>query len=150
MPSSLLRPAAPTDADAIALIHISARAAALPGLREAHPPHDVRRWVRERLLAQDDVWVALDGPLVVGYASRAGHELDHLYVDPSFHGRGHGSALLALMMQRADEPLELWTFQRNARARAFYEHHGFTEIARTDGSGNEEREPDIRYRHAAA
>jgi hypothetical protein len=34
-------------------------------------------------------------------------------------------------------------FERNSGARAFYARHGFTEVTRTDGSGNEEREPDV-------
>jgi ribosomal protein S18 acetylase RimI-like enzyme len=42
-----------------------------------------------------------------------------------------------------------YTFQRNARARAFYESQGFRIIKMTDGSRNEEREPDIRYGWAA-
>jgi hypothetical protein len=39
----------------------------------------------------------------------------------------------------------LWTFQRNAPARRFYEKEGFVAVRETDGSGNEEREPDVLY-----
>jgi hypothetical protein len=39
----------------------------------------------------------------------------------------------------------LWTFQVNGPARRFYERHGFIAVERTDGHGNEEREPDIGY-----
>ncbi len=45
----------------------------------------------------------------------------------------------------AEDGLELWTFQVNARARRFYERHGFVEVDRTDGGHNEERQPDVRY-----
>ena len=41
--------------------------------------------------------------------------------------------------------LHLYTFQRNVRARAFYEKHGFTVFDMNDGSRNEEKEPDVRY-----
>jgi putative acetyltransferase len=41
--------------------------------------------------------------------------------------------------------LRLWTFQRNAGARRFYERNGFAAVELTDGLGNEEREPDVRY-----
>ena len=41
--------------------------------------------------------------------------------------------------------LQLWTFQRNANARAFYEAHGFACVQLTGGSDNEEHEPDARY-----
>jgi hypothetical protein len=39
----------------------------------------------------------------------------------------------------------LWTFQRNAQARRFYEARGFACIEETDGAGNEEKEADARY-----
>jgi len=39
----------------------------------------------------------------------------------------------------------LWTFVSNVRAQRFYERHGFTVAERTDGSGNEEKAPDLRY-----
>ena len=39
----------------------------------------------------------------------------------------------------------LWVFESNRRAQAFYERHGFVAVERTDGTGNEEQEPDIRY-----
>ncbi len=41
--------------------------------------------------------------------------------------------------------MQLWTFQRNARARRFYEARGFVPVEATDGSRNEEKEPDVRY-----
>jgi hypothetical protein len=41
--------------------------------------------------------------------------------------------------------LELWTFQRNANARRFYETHGFRCARLTDGRDNEEHEPDALY-----
>jgi hypothetical protein len=30
-------------------------------------------------------------------------------------------------------------------ARRFYERHGFVAVEHTDGAGNEEREPDVRF-----
>jgi hypothetical protein len=38
--------------------------------------------------------------------------------------------------------LRLWAFQRNVQALRFYAARGFRVIERTDGSRNEEREPD--------
>ena len=40
--------------------------------------------------------------------------------------------------------LELWTFQANTRARAFYAREGFAEVKLTDGQGNDEELPDVR------
>jgi hypothetical protein len=41
---------------------------------------------------------------------------------------------------------EFWVFQQNERARRFYEAHGAVAVEFTDGSGNEEETPDVRYR----
>ena len=42
-------------------------------------------------------------------------------------------------------PIRLYTFQCNHDARHFYERRGFRAIAFGDGSGNEEKCPDILY-----
>ncbi len=65
------------------------------------------------------------------------------YVDPSAWRSGAGSLLLDHAKQRRPNGLKLWTFQRNALARAFYRGHGFVDVRETDGSANEEREPDV-------
>jgi ribosomal protein S18 acetylase RimI-like enzyme len=56
---------------------------------------------------------------------------------------GHRVGLLDTAKARRPEGLRLWVFQRNEGARAFYAKHGFTEVERTDGAANEEREPDV-------
>ena len=45
----------------------------------------------------------------------------------------------------AQDRLRLWVFQRNEPAIAFYRARGFRETLRTDGSANEEREPDALF-----
>jgi GNAT superfamily N-acetyltransferase len=63
---------------------------------------------------------------------------------PQLQGRGVGSELLEIA-KRSFDRLQLWTFQRNAPARRFYEARGFALVEQTDGAGNEEKEPDARY-----
>jgi ribosomal protein S18 acetylase RimI-like enzyme len=63
---------------------------------------------------------------------------------PRAQRRGIGTALLDIARSKLAR-LELWTFQRNAQARRFYEARGFVLVEETDGSRNEEREPDARY-----
>jgi len=71
--------------------------------------------------------------------------VDQLYVVlPSSQRRGIGTALLAIA-QGQFPSLSLWTFQRNKAARRFYEKQGFTLAKETDGSANEEKEPDALY-----
>ena len=140
----MIRRATMDDVDPIARIYVDARDGAMPWLPWAHPRADVPRFVREQMI-QQEVWVSEVGGAVVAYAARDGDELSHLYVDPAHQGRGHGDALLEQVAARADEPLELWAFARNAPARGFYERRGFVVEYETDGSGNAEREPDVRY-----
>jgi ribosomal protein S18 acetylase RimI-like enzyme len=68
-----------------------------------------------------------------------------VYVAPGWTGRGIGSRLIELAKSRRPGGLDLYTFQVNAGARRFYERQGFVEVARGDGSDNEEGQPDIRY-----
>ena len=92
-----------------------------------------------------DVWVAdLDG-VVVGQLMLAPGWLHHLYIDPSWMGRGLGDRFMTLARERQPQGLQLWAFQSNEKARRFYERHGFTAVEHTDGRGNEEHWPDVRY-----
>ena len=67
--------------------------------------------------------------------------IEQLYVLPEAQGQGVGTELLDVA-KRASERLQLWTFQRNASARRFYEARGFALVEETDGARNEEKEPD--------
>lgn len=81
---------------------------------------------------------------IAGFMARDGAEIHALYVDAPARGSGVGARLLADAMTREDR-LRLWTFEANIRARTFYERHGFDRIDHTDGAGNDEGLPDIRY-----
>src|SRR5215469_1111041 len=59
--------------------------------------------------------------------------------------RGIGSALLDHAKLSRPGGFTLWTFQQNEGARRFYERHGLVPIQFTDGEGNEEKTPDVRY-----
>jgi len=141
-----IRPATREDAAALAQLHVASRRAAMPWLAEVHTVEETTAYVADELLAHATVLVADDGARIVGYIAVAGGELDHLYLAPDVLRRGIGSRLLAEAKTRSPGGLALWAFQRNVAARAFYEAHGFVVDHMTDGSGNEEREPDVRYR----
>jgi chorismate mutase len=55
-----------------------------------------------------------------------------------------GTALFDLVTTVRPGGFCLWVFESNAPARAFYRSRGCLELERTDGSGNEERAPDVR------
>jgi GNAT superfamily N-acetyltransferase len=140
-----LRPATPSDADAIADIFLAARKAAMPFLPDLHSDEETREWIRDVVLVRDEVWVAAAGERVDGFLAMNGDVLAHLYVAPRLHGGGVGSALFAKAKQLRPEGFKLWVFQRNTQARGFYEARGMRVVETTDGSGNEEQEPDAIY-----
>jgi GNAT superfamily N-acetyltransferase len=80
-----------------------------------------------------------------GFAILAGDTLTHLYVHPAAIGSGIGHALFEHAQSVRPDGFDFWVFQANRRARRFYEAHGARAVEFTDGSGNEERTPDVRY-----
>jgi ribosomal protein S18 acetylase RimI-like enzyme len=81
----------------------------------------------------------------VGLAAIGEASLGHIYVHPDHQGRGIGSALLDKTKKLRPDGFTLWTFPQNEQACRFYEQHGLRAIAYGDGSGNEERLPDVQY-----
>ena len=86
--------------------------------------------------------VTEDGSMA-GFGVFGEGRLDHLYVRPIFQGKGIGTRLLEAAQTRFDH-LGGWVFERNTEAIKLYERHGFKVVERTDGSRNEEHEPDLR------
>jgi putative acetyltransferase len=139
-----LRRATVRDAPAVAAIHRAAFNAALPHLADRHTPAEDLAFFIDKVIPVTSVWLAVPGEIDGFIAFRRGW-IDHLYVAPASQRRGLGSMLLAIAKER-EPTLELWTFQCNHPARSFYERRGFRLVEETDGGGNEEREPDARYR----
>jgi GNAT superfamily N-acetyltransferase len=148
MASDTIRRARPSDAPAIARLIRQSKADAMPWLAVPHTLEEDDEWVAGLLLPRHDVRVAVrlaDHGAPVGVIALSPGWVNHLYVATSEQGRGVGSRLLSLAQDGTREALQLWTFQRNTRARDFYERLGFVEVRRTDGD-NDEREPDVLYR----
>lgn len=95
------------------------------------------------LLGTHKVRVARKGADRLGFLARQGGRVQALHVAAEARGLGIGKALLD-ELKAAEFEIELWTFQANPRAVAFYRREGFSEVVRTDGSGNEESLPDVR------
>ena len=135
------------DARAAAELWLRARKAALDVIPPpVHGDDDVRAWFASHVVRDAELWVA-EGPAgrLHGILVLNGPWVEQLYVDPSMTGRGIGSELLELAVRERPTGLRLWTFASNTGAQRFYERHGFVEVRRTDGSDNEEGEPDILY-----
>jgi len=148
-PELVLRPGAESDAAAAAQVLLASRRAAEilgtipPGV---HSDDEVRAWFAAEVMDNREVWVAAVADRLVAVLILADAWLDHLYVTPEHSGRGIGSALLHLAKAVRPDGFCLWVFQSNAPAQRFYLRAGLVEVERTDGHGNEERAPDIRYR----
>ena len=132
------------DMDAAARVHRIAFDRALPTLAGLHTSDEDRWFFRERVFPACALWGAFDDAGMTGMIAFRNDWIDQLYVLPAAQGRGAGSSLLQVA-QDSFERLQLWTFQRNVRARRFYEARGFALVRETDGSRNEEKEPDALY-----
>jgi GNAT superfamily N-acetyltransferase len=140
-----IREAEPGDAPSIAEIHLAARREAMPWLHPAHTDDETRDYFARVIGDRPSAWwVARSKDKTVGYMLIDGEAVGHLYVRPGWQRRGIGLALLTKAKALSPGRLELWTFQRNADARAFYEAQGFRAAASTDGR-NGENEPDVKY-----
>ena len=145
----MLRPASPEDAAAIAEVFLGSRRELVPFAPLAHTDDETRAWIEDVLVPAGDVTVWDEGGRVLAFIAVStgadGGWIEHLYVRPEAVGQGVGSLLLAHAHTTLPRPIRLDTFQANTRARRFYERFGYTAEAFSDGSGNEERCPDVRY-----
>jgi GNAT superfamily N-acetyltransferase len=138
----MIRRAGLSDVDAIAELY-ERSFATLTFLPVLHSLDEHRLWFAGRMTDQE-IWVYDDGE-VRGFAAIGDDVLDHLYVDPEWIGCGIGRALLEHTKRRRPDGFTLWCFQANERARRFYEKHGCAAVEFTDGAGNEEKTPDMKY-----
>lgn len=141
----ILRRLSTNDMASAARVHRSSFDQRLPKLSGMHSPEEDLYYWQECLFAECEIHGAFDGDNLVGVVAFKEGWVEQLYVVPSMQGRGVGGRLLKIPMDLFSD-LSLWTFQCNTEARRFYEAHGFVGVEETDGSRNEEREPDIRYR----
>jgi GNAT superfamily N-acetyltransferase len=169
----LVRPAAPTDAERIAAVHVASWQGAYRGTfpdEVLDGPDLVARRLRlwQRLLGEpgprtSTVVAQRPGDQVLGFAHTAPArdddagedtgELLMIYVDPAAWGAGVGRALMAAAvggLRRASfATATLWVLDANGRARHFYERAGWA----PDGTHKDDVVAgtplrEVRYRRA--
>jgi GNAT superfamily N-acetyltransferase len=113
--------------------------ATLEFLPKLHTHDEHLEWFRSRL-REDEAYL-----LGRGFAILQRDWLTYLYVHPEAIGTGIGHALFEHVKTLRPDGFQFWVFQQNERARRFYEAHGAVAVEFTDGAGNEERTPDLRY-----
>ena len=142
-----IRPAGPSDAGAIARVHVASWQEAYAGivpmdyLTALDPVERQQRWTAQ--LTQGPVegvrtWVADNGTGIVGFAcvgpardedaARNQEEIYAMYLDPGYWGKGVARDLMRTVLSDvpAGTPLSLWVLADAERARHFYRRHGFT------------------------
>jgi GNAT superfamily N-acetyltransferase len=134
----VLRRATPDDVEEIVAI-FEPSFALLDFLPRLHTHEENLAWFAARLREAEGYLLGR------GFALLDGDCLTHLYVHPDEMGTGVGHALFEHVKAQRSDGFWFWVFQQNERARRFYEAHGAVAVEFTDGSGNEEREPDVRY-----
>ena len=121
--------------------------------QQAYPSIDFAArvtWWRERwrneLVPDAAIIVAEQADALIGFVTidLKGY-LDQLVVSPTYWGSELGNALLDEAKRLSPDRITLLVNTDNARAIRFYERNGFVAVELTDGNGNEEREPDVRY-----
>lgn len=142
-----IRPADPSDAAAIARVHIASWQEAYAGivpteyLTALDPDQRQERWAEHLSNGPRDgvrTWVADDGSRILGFASvgpardedagRDDEEIYSIYLDPKMWGKGVARDLMRTVLAEVATAgaLTLWVLADNARARHFYRRHGFT------------------------
>lgn len=126
-----LRPATPDDADAVARIwHAGWQEAHLGRVPEAlvHA-RSAESFARRAADRVGDTVVAVRGGEVIGFTMTFHDEVDQVYVDPSARGGVAAGRLLTAAEQavaaRGQRTAWLAVVPSNARARQFYERHGW-------------------------
>jgi ribosomal protein S18 acetylase RimI-like enzyme len=116
---------------------------------QKHTLQDARVFFRSHIVPECQIWLAQSSRAIAGMLALEAPWIRHLAVFPEFQRNGIGTALLGAARAGSPGELRLYTFQRNAPARAFYERHGFVAVA-FGVSPDPESEPDVEYRWTPA
>ncbi|MBX9567716.1 MAG: GNAT family N-acetyltransferase [Candidatus Obscuribacterales bacterium] len=140
-PECKTRIATSNDARALAIVHCGSINETFGGILDDYVEarsidYCEERW-EERFVRNSSTTLALvRGEQIVGFASIASSDdggtvglLERIYLHPRVLGSGHGNTLIHWCEQtlkpRGKKTIELWVFEVNARARHFYEKHGY-------------------------
>jgi len=114
------------------------------GITDPHPLEGQVRFLLEELVPKHRLRVVKRNDCIVGFSASTSESIAALYVRVENIGQGIGTYLLNLAKTQSSGSLWLYTFARNARARRFYERHGFVEGEH--GFDNMWGLEDVKYR----
>jgi ribosomal protein S18 acetylase RimI-like enzyme len=108
-----------------------------------HPHAEVVKHYESEVATKRQTIVAVDGSRVRGFVTMTPDGfVTALHVEAASRDQGIGGLLLERAKRELSPEVNLYSFQANEKANAFYQRHGFAEINRTSGD-NEENLPDI-------
>ncbi|KZL05002.1 putative N-acetyltransferase YjaB [Pseudovibrio axinellae] len=133
------------DTESIVDVWLSASKLAHPFLSDSFLKKETDN-VRNLYLPNAETWVAdVDGS-VVGFIALLGNEVGGLFVDPHFHGRKLGKALVDQAVS-LHGLIELEVFKHNKIGRKFYARYGFEKIS--EGYNDMSEQFVLRLRYSA-
>jgi putative acetyltransferase len=101
--------------------------------RLAHPFMTEEFIAQERIntaeiyLPNTDTWVIGTDDQVIGFIALMGNEVGAIFLQPEYHGRGAGKALMD-KAQQIHGDLEVEVFKENSIGREFYSRYGFNQL----------------------
>jgi pimeloyl-ACP methyl ester carboxylesterase/GNAT superfamily N-acetyltransferase len=108
------------------------------------------RVVDRHLATANDVRAAFDDyGHPVGFIVQSGGDIEMLFVEPRFHGKGVGSRLLDSVAADHDE-LRVDVNEHNPSGRRFYAARGFTQIGRSESDSSGRPFPVLHLRRVSA
>jgi putative acetyltransferase len=125
----LIRKYQDLDLDAVLSSWENASRLAHPFLTDQYFEHE-KQIIPETHLPDADTWVAEIDHQVVGFVALIDNEVGAIFVQPEFHGKGVGRALMD-KAQELHADLEVEVFSRNLIGREAYSRYGFVMIAAT-------------------
>jgi GNAT superfamily N-acetyltransferase len=137
----MIRPLHPSEAAAVAEFYLDIRQDTVPPVHEVD---GIKGYIESFLLARWSSFVYEENGEIVGWVDVHQGWLNQLYCKRGHTGKGIGKQMLDFAKERSPDGLQLWTFQVNMGARAFYAREGFKEAELTNGSNCEEKQPDVR------
>ena len=85
--------------------------------------------MRKIYLPNAETWVQTDDETPIGFIALIDDEIGGLFLDPSFHGKHLGKALVDHAVSLKG-PLRVEVFEKNTIGRRFYDRYGFLESGR--------------------
>ena len=111
-------------------------------------PERFRKILSEHILPNAKIWTAKKDGKLAGFLALEENFIDQLYIYAEFQNRGLGGFFVEQSKKIFPDFLELYTFDSNENAVAFYEKHDFKIIER--GIAPDEKMPDVKMQWKSA